>query len=89
MNPEGRQTPNTNQSIDQRVRKAIEQRDRTKPSLGTQGQTQAANSTPPLTEVQKKLAALKAKYLQTQQQASTAPKPNPPSVSSGLPSTSE
>jgi hypothetical protein len=83
MNSEGRKTPNTNPNIDQRVRKAIEQRDHTRASLGTNGQTQPTNQTPPLTESKKKLAELKAKYLQTKQQPPPTPTPNPPSASSG------
>lgn len=79
MNPEGRKTPNTGSSIDQRIKKAIEQRDHTTASQGRNGQTPPTTSAPSHTELQQKLNELKQKYPHLFPQNQT---PNSPSASS-------
>lgn len=89
MNPEGKITPNTSSSPDQRAKKRIEERDRTKPSQTTTGKTQPTTSGQTQTPLQQQLAALKSQeklnelkqkhpHLFPQNQT-----PKPPSASSG------
>jgi len=43
MNPEGKQTPNTSSSLDARIKKALEERDQTRASQNSAGQTSQQN----------------------------------------------